>query len=193
MKPCPYCGALKLIGFMATCGEKLCIDKHKAVRHQKTLEKNKKNCLHCGEIFYSRRDHSKYCSHECFYGSGGAIRAGRRAVEMKRKYGNKKDANHNDIVDAFIKMGAIVKDLSDVGNGVPDLIVGIKGEWYLVDVKNPETSYGRKGLNKRQTEWAFNWQGGGVYLIYTIDDVKALIEQRYDDVKCIGGFNGVRC
>ena len=53
----------------------------------------------------------------------------------KRKYGNKKDANHKEIVDAFEALGASVLDLSDMGCGVPDLIVWCMHGWQMVDVK----------------------------------------------------------
>lgn len=101
----------------------------------------------------------------------------------KRKYGNRKDGNHAEIVSAFQQLGCCVLDLSDMGCGVPDLVVWCAGEWHLVDVKNPKTSYGRRGLNERQKEWAQSWKGGPVYLISSADDVIAMANGRLDSVK----------
>lgn len=102
---------------------------------------------------------------------------------MTRKYGAKKDANHGAMVGAFKKIGAHVLDLSSMGSGVPDLVVWCARRWVLVDIKNPKTGYGRRGLNKNQREWADAWQGGPVYLVATIDDVISLVTGRFDLVK----------
>src|SRR6185369_3097480 len=118
-------------------------------------------CLHCGVNFSAYMSaERKFCSYQCFLNSGGALRAGKAASTMTRKYGAKKDANHGLIVAEFKKRDADVIDLSSMGHGVPDLVVGFDRVWYLVDVKNPETGYGRRGLNQRQKEWADNWKGG---------------------------------
>ena len=80
------------------------------------------------------------------------------------KYGVKKDANHNEVVDALKKAGAYVLDMSHVGRGFPDLIVGFQSETILMEIKNSKTSYGKKGLNKNQIKWKENWLGG-VYCV----------------------------
>ncbi len=101
---------------------------------------------------------------------------------MKR-YGVKKDANHKDVVDALEKLGAGVVDLSSVGCGVPDLVVWCKDVWHLVDIKNANTAYGKRGLNKRQRDWATNWKGGPVYMLYTIEDAAELVNGRLQNLK----------
>lgn len=100
-----------------------------------------------------------------------------------RKYGVKKDHNHADMVEAFRKLGVSVLDLSTMGRGVPDLIVWCCQRYLLVDVKNRKTGYGRRGLNKNQKEWADDWTGGPVYLVYDLDDVIALANGNFDFVK----------
>ena len=94
---------------------------------------------------------------------------------MTRKYGAKKDANHKDILNAFKVRGSAVLDMSAMGNGVPDLCVWCKDRWYLVDIKNPNTGYGKRGLNERQKEWASAWKGGPVYLISTEAEVERMV------------------
>jgi len=96
----------------------------------------------------------------------------------------KKDANHVPIVNAFEKLGCGVVDLSDVGRGVPDLLVWASGLWHLVDIKNPETGYGKRGLNPRQKKWAEEWRGGPVYLVYTVADVVLLANGKTSELKC---------
>jgi hypothetical protein len=102
---------------------------------------------------------------------------------MKRKYGAKKDANHAEIVEAFRKLGVGVLDLSDLGCGVPDLLVSSAKRYLFVDVKNRATRYGMRGLNELQKKWADEWTGGPVYLVYDLDDVVAIANGHFDFVK----------
>lgn len=47
----------------------------------------------------------------------------------------RRDANHQEVKDAFLGLGCSVADTADVGNGFPDLVVGIAGVNALVEVK----------------------------------------------------------
>lgn len=121
------------------------------------------NCLHCKkefQFFKSTKVPRKYCSYECHLNSGGAWRAGIASSRATMKYGAKKDANHHEVVDALKKAGAYVIDMSHVGGGFPDLIVGFQGKTILMEIKNLKTSYGKKGLNKNQLKWKEQWIGG---------------------------------
>ncbi len=148
-------------------------------------------CAHCGRPFHAYDTASrprKYCSYSCHLLAGGAHRAGEESVKKTALYGSKKDANHSEIVRAFEKLGASVLDLSALGCGVPDLLVWCCNGWHLVDVKNPKTGYGRRGLNPRQQRWALNWKGGPVYLIKSIEDVVALVNGNSHQVQNFGGW-----
>lgn len=98
------------------------------------------------------------------------------------KYGAKKDANHNEIFDEIAKH-APVRDLSKAGFGVPDGLAWVCESWHLFDVKNPETSYGRKGLNQVQKKWAKDWRGGPVFLIYTAEEARKFATGDFDGLK----------
>lgn len=141
-------------------------------------------CENCGAQFQAPRSAGRrFCSYPCFIQSGGARRAGLAAAEMKmKKYGAKKDANHREIFDVIERYTA-VKDLSNVGRGIPDGIAWINGGWQLFDVKNPKTAYGRRGLNKRQTEWLKDWRGGPVYLIYSVEEAEQFATGKLDGLK----------
>jgi hypothetical protein len=86
-------------------------------------------------------------------------------------YGAKKDANHKEIVKAIKKMGVPCIDISSIGCGAPDLVVENRGKLELWEVKNPNTSYGKRGLNKNQVAWAAQWRGSPVRIVRTVDDV----------------------
>jgi hypothetical protein len=80
---------------------------------------------------------------------------------MRKQYGAKKDANHKEIVKALEQMGACVVDFSSIGGGMPDLAVWCRAAWHMVEIKNLETGYGRRGLNKLQE--VKDWQGAGLF------------------------------
>ena len=64
------------------------------------------------------------------------------------------DKNHQEIVEAFRKMGASVLSLAPLGRGIPDLLVAIGGVTWLIEIKS------KKGKeNDLQLEWAENWRG----------------------------------
>lgn len=88
----------------------------------------------------------------------------------------KKDGNHNVLVAHFRAMGCSVAELVSTGiPGWPDTVVGVCGVDRLVELKNPETAYGRRGLNDNQTAFARDWRGGKVHTVSDIDQVTALV------------------
>ena len=76
------------------------------------------------------------------------------------RYHKKKDANQNPIVAELIQAGYSVQDMSPVGGGLTDLLVGgvdardgQRKNW-LIEIK------GAKGkLNPLQEEWHAAWRG----------------------------------
>ena len=65
-----------------------------------------------------------------------------------------RDANEEEIVGALIAAGATVERIT--GRGLPDLLVGYKGENFLLEVKNPRT---QGQLSKDQRKWHSTWEG----------------------------------
>jgi hypothetical protein len=128
------------------------------------------DCHKCGKQFrHPPSSKKQFCSKDCFVASGGPVRAGAASKLAVMHYGAKKDANHKEIF-GIISGLVPARDLSSAGQGIPDGIAWINGGWHLFDIKNPKTSYGKKGLNKLQKIWADDWRGGPVYLIYTNEE-----------------------
>ena len=70
--------------------------------------------------------------------------------------GKRTDKNQALIIAGFQLHGAEVQSLAGVGNGCPDLLVGYKGRWILVEVK------GRLGkLRPTQEAWMERFGEGG--------------------------------
>jgi len=69
-------------------------------------------------------------------------------------WARKVDTNQGDIVAALEKIGCSVLDLSRVGQGCPDLLVGRADKCYLLEVKS-----GKAKLNEKQVEFHEDWRG----------------------------------
>jgi Holliday junction resolvase len=77
------------------------------------------------------------------------------------------DENQRAIVKALRKAGATVQSLAAVGDGVPDLLVGIGGKTFLIEVKNEKGT-----LTPDQIRWHGEWRGAKPVVVRT--EVQAL-------------------
>ena len=64
------------------------------------------------------------------------------------------DANHKEIVDGLLSVGASVQSLAAIGCGCPDLLVGYRNKSFVIEIK---TDTG--GLTTAQESWLGNWRG----------------------------------
>jgi hypothetical protein len=110
----------------------------------------------CDEVARSR----KYCD-VCWAAVNNAMR------------GKKKDHNQGEIVELLEGMGALVLDLSDVGGGCPDLLVNWRRRNFFIEVKNPKTTYGRKGLNPLQLR--MQQSGWHVFIARSRDEAQRIL------------------
>jgi hypothetical protein len=148
----------------------------------KTLGSNNPNfknskekiCKYCGKTFYVSQK-QKYCSHSCFVKDDFPLRTHAR-----------KDLNHKELVDILEMGGASVKDTSKLANGFPDILVWHFNEWHLIEIKNPKTSYGKKGLSKSQKSFAENWNGGPVFVLKTSEDAKNFLNGKFEFIEQVG-------
>lgn len=91
---------------------------------------------------------------------------------------NSKDHNHDAIVRRFRALGCSVIEMHATGiPGFPDLAVGTVGITHFVEIKNPDTPYGRKGLNDNQSAFARDWRGGMVWIARSEDDATLLVQR----------------
>lgn len=81
------------------------------------------------------------------------------------------DLNQSKIVNALRSVGATVHITNQVGAGFPDLVVGIFGKNYLLEVKNEDT---RGRLTPEQEIFINKWKGK-VHVIKTIDEALRVI------------------
>ena len=91
---------------------------------------------------------------------------------MPRKRG-KVDRNHKEIVDALRQAYGprCVVSLASIGDGCPDILVGIRGYNILMEIKSEG---GR--LTNDQIHMINEWQGQ-ITLVYTVEEALAAIER----------------
>ena len=77
------------------------------------------------------------------------------------------DANQTEIVNALRDAGCTVEILSDVGRGVPDLLVGLRCRNFLLEIKVPKAD-----LTDKEAEWHQRWRG----LVHVVRSVEEAID-----------------
>jgi hypothetical protein len=81
------------------------------------------------------------------------------------------DANQQAIVDALRAAGVSVEVLGDP----TDLLVGFRGQNWLLEVKNPTTRYGQgrndnaAGTTSKQEKWRDGWRGQ-VAVVWSVEE-----------------------
>lgn len=85
------------------------------------------------------------------------------------------DRNQPEIVAALRNAGAFVQSLAAVGEGVPDLLVGIDGRTVLVEVKDGSRPPSERQLTDQQIEWHAAWPGGRCVVVRDVPEALAAI------------------
>lgn len=88
---------------------------------------------------------------------------------------NKIDANQNDIVAALRKAGATVRIISQ-GEGIPDLLVGFRGETMLFEVKDGGKPPSARQLTPAEKKFFDEWTGGICAIVESVEDALELLE-----------------
>lgn len=86
------------------------------------------------------------------------------------------DKNQAEIVHALRQVGATVVLMHEAGEGIPDLLVGYRGETYLVEIKSKSGK-----LNERQQLWHSLWTGKPVRIVRSIEEALSAIRCTDDD------------
>ena len=87
------------------------------------------------------------------------------------------DENQPEIVAALRKIGALVTDLSGVGNGVPDILVAFRGMFYLLEIKDGSKPPSARKLTDDQAKWHAVHKDCRVYIVKSIDEAIAAVQR----------------
>lgn len=86
------------------------------------------------------------------------------------------DANQPSIVRALREIGASVQSLSELGRGVPDLLVGYRGKNWLMEIKDWKQPPSKRKLTPDEKKWHQQWTGQ-VHVVETFDEALKIISQ----------------
>ena len=81
------------------------------------------------------------------------------------------DENHGEIVSEFRRLGASVIDLSGVGEGCPDLCIGVAKQNALVEVKKNA----KAKFTEAQLDFMTYWNGQPVFRVNCIEDAQYIV------------------
>jgi Holliday junction resolvase len=84
------------------------------------------------------------------------------------------DDNQREIVEMFRKLGCTVLDLSKVGKGCPDILVGAQSRNHLVEIKDGSKPPSKRRLTADQTKFHRVWRGD-VHVVQSLADVAVLV------------------
>lgn len=84
-------------------------------------------------------------------------------------YARRTDANQAEIASAFRKMGCSVAVTSSLGNGFPDLVIGLYGINALIEVKDGNKPPSDRRLTDDEADFHEKWKGS-IYIVESIDD-----------------------
>ncbi len=95
---------------------------------------------------------------------------------------SKPDGNQAAIVSTLRAVGASVTILAGVGCGCPDLLVGFRGNTFLVECKNPD-GRGRNSLTPAEVEWFKTWKGGPAALVNSPEEALSTLFGFFDELE----------
>lgn len=84
------------------------------------------------------------------------------------------DENQSDIVAALRAIGATVRVISQ-GDGIPDLLVGFRGQTFLLEVKDGRKPPSARKLTPAEQKFFDEWRGGTLVIVNTVDEAIAAV------------------
>lgn len=93
------------------------------------------------------------------------------------KYAAKKDDNQDEIVSALRQIGATVTSIHQIGNGLPDILVGYRNKNYLLEIKDGEKYPSQRKLTADEKKWFKKWRGHAD-VVESVDEAIELITSK---------------
>jgi hypothetical protein len=88
------------------------------------------------------------------------------------------DDNQAEIVTVLERFGCSVFSTASTGRGFPDLVVGLRGHTYLIEVKDGAKPPSARTLTPDQRAWRARWRGAPPFTLETVDQAIAFCLQR---------------
>lgn len=87
----------------------------------------------------------------------------------------KVDANQPEIVHALRRAGCLCQSMAMIGDGCPDLLVGLAGVWCVMEVKDGSRPASERKLSKHEEEWHAEAARHGLP-VFVVDSVESALE-----------------
>jgi len=84
-------------------------------------------------------------------------------------YAKRIDSNQNSIVKSLRDHGATVRVVSQ-GDGLPDLLIGYKGETALLEVKDGDKFPSQRKLTTAEQKFFDEWRGGILVIVNSVEE-----------------------
>lgn len=95
------------------------------------------------------------------------------------------DGNQGRIVEALRALpGCSVQSIAVVGKGVPDLIIGIRGRNFLLEIKDPTQPVRGRRLTPAESIWHRSWYGQ-VALVESLSDALMVLGSVHGCERCV--------
>jgi len=86
------------------------------------------------------------------------------------------DDNQQQIVEALRAIGATVRVVTQ-GGGLPDLLVGCRGNTILMEVKDGKKPPSARVLTPAEQKFFDEWRGGLVVVVNSIEEAIAVLKR----------------
>lgn len=90
-----------------------------------------------------------------------------------RRYPNL-DVNQPDIVKALRAAGASVTSLASVGDGCPDILVGIRKVTTVMEIKDGAKPPSKRKLTEPEEKWHAGWSGSK-HIVESVEQALAVL------------------
>ena len=90
------------------------------------------------------------------------------------------DRNQPEIVAALRAVGCTVQPLHTVGQGVPDLLVGVAGKTLLLECKDHKQPPSARMLTEDQLKWHAAWNGGPLAVVCDVESALRAVKVAAD-------------
>ncbi|HEX6427989.1 MAG TPA: hypothetical protein VF008_09905 [Niastella sp.] len=84
------------------------------------------------------------------------------------------DDNQAKIVEQLRRLGVTVQHLHTIGQGCPDLLLGVRGRNFLIELKDSEKTESQKRLTDDEKEFFNTWRGQ-VNKCETLEDILKVV------------------
>lgn len=90
----------------------------------------------------------------------------------------RKDNNHKSIVNSLSQLPGIkIHDISSVGGGIGDILLGFRGKNFLFEIKNPEQCEAHKRLTSAEKKFHETWTGQ-ISTVESVEDILTAINYK---------------